>query len=306
MNIGLIIPTLNAGSQFIELVESIKRQDIALQYKLIIDSASDDGTVAAAQCYGFDVIKIERAEFDHGATRNMGLGVSTDIDVLVFLTQDVILASPDSLRNLISVFVDSQVGAVYGRQLPHKYAGVLAAHARLFNYRGESSCRNLDDARSCGIKAVFMSNSFAAYRRKALEEVGGFPNRIILGEDVCVAAKMILKGWKTSYCAEAMVYHSHDYTLWEEFRRYFDIGAFHCSESWILGNFGCANSEGKRFVMSELNYLWNNGFKALIPYSIFRNAAKFLAYQLGRRQRYFPLALKRRLSHNRSYWPRLR
>ena len=87
---------------------------------------------------------------------------------------------------------------------------------------------------SIGIKAAFLSNSFAAYRRSALESVGGFPSDTIFGEDTFAAAKMLLNGWKIAYSAEATVYHSHNLTFIEEFRRYFDIGVFHSREKWFM------------------------------------------------------------------------
>ena len=43
------------------------------------------------------------------------------------------------------------------------------------------------------MKTAFNSNSFAAYRRKALKDVGGFPINTILSEDMYVTAKMLLK-----------------------------------------------------------------------------------------------------------------
>ena len=83
------------------------------------------------------------------------------------------------------------------------------------------------------MKTAFNSNSFAAYRRKALKDVGGFPINTILSEDMYVTAKMLLKNWSVAYCADAKVYHSHNYTIWQEFKRYFDIGVFHAKEAWI-------------------------------------------------------------------------
>ena len=55
---------------------------------------------------------------------------------------------------------------------------------------------------------------------------------------------MILAGYKVAYCAEATVRHSHNYTPWEEFRRYFDTGVFHACEPWIQQQLGGASGEG--------------------------------------------------------------
>ena len=47
MNCGLIIPTLNAGTQFRTLLEQINAQKLPTR-KLIVDSESTDYTAAAA------------------------------------------------------------------------------------------------------------------------------------------------------------------------------------------------------------------------------------------------------------------
>jgi rhamnosyltransferase len=218
-----------------------------------------------------------------------------DSEVVVFLTQDAVLSAPDSLEKLIASFVDPEVGAAYGRQLPRSGASLIAAHARLFNYPPVSRIKSIQDAPELGVKTFFISNSFAAYRRAALMEVGGFPHDTILAEDNIVSARMLLNGWKVAYVADAQVYHSHNYTLMQEFRRYFDIGAFHSHESWILERFGRAEGEGARFVRSELLFLWREG-PTLIPSSVLRTAAKFIAYRLFAIAKFLPVRLKKRLS----------
>lgn len=65
---------------------------------------------------------------------------------LVYMTQDAKLADEYTIRNLLDVFDDPQVGCAYGRQLPHKDATVLAARARAFNYPSESRVKKLEDA----------------------------------------------------------------------------------------------------------------------------------------------------------------
>jgi len=50
-----------------------------------------------------------------------------------------------------------------------------------------------------GIKTAFLSNSFSAYRKKALQEIGWFKDNLILGEDTYAGAKLLLKGYKIAY-----------------------------------------------------------------------------------------------------------
>jgi rhamnosyltransferase len=74
----------------------------------------------------------------------------------------------------------------------------------------------------------------------------------------------------------------------QEFRRYFDLGAFFSKEQWMLEQYGTANSEGFRFVKSEIAFLLKGGFMRYIPASVLRNAAKWCGFQLGRLYPYLP------------------
>jgi rhamnosyltransferase len=122
-----------------------------------------------------------------------------------------------------------------------------------------------------------------------------------MSEDSMVATKILLKGWKIAYCAEATCYHSHNYTPFKEFQRYFDIGVFHAREAWYMRTLGGAEGEGKRFVRSELRYLRRYA-PALIPAALMRSGLKFLGYRLGRLEHSLPRGIKFVLSMNRGFW----
>ena len=301
--VGLIVPTLNAGSLWQSWLKAFNQQTRKPDYLLVIDSSSSDNTVALARANGFEVQVIPKTEFNHGGTRQFGVNKMTDVDIIVFLTQDALLASPEAIEKLLAAFDDEQVGAAYGRQLPHLNAGRIAAHARLFNYPAASQLRCMEDRSHYGIKSVFISNSFSAYRRSALMQVGGFPVDTIMNEDTFVAGKMLVSGWKIAYCADAQVYHSHDYSFLDEFKRYFDIGVFHTHTPWLQQTFGGASGEGLRFVLSEMRYLvklapW------LIPSAILRTGLKWLGFKLGAQHQGLPKTLRSGFSLHKAYWLR--
>ena len=301
LKIGLCVPTLNAGNEWSEWLKNYLRQDVCLDVSLVIDSSSNDHTVDLARDAGLSVHQIEKASFNHGATRQLGVSLMIDVDIVVFLTQDAILVSPDSINNLLFVFDNPDVGAAYGRQLPRKAASYIEAHSREFNYPKKSHINSLEDSKKFGIKTAFISNSFAAYRCTALEEVGGFPLNTILGEDTYVAAKMLLKGWKIAYCADAEVYHSHDYSYLQEFRRYFDIGVFHSRERWFRDELGKAEGEGMRYVKSELKYLLRSN-PLMIPSALLRTVFKLAGYRFGLIENNIPLKIRSYLSMHKGYW----
>jgi rhamnosyltransferase len=301
--VGLIVPTLNAGSLWESWLKAFSQQTRKPDCPLVIDSSSSDNTVALARSQGFGVRVIPKSEFNHGGTRQLGVKILADMDIIVFLTQDALLANADAIERLVAAFEDKQVGAVYGRQLPHLNAGSIAAHARLFNYPAESQLRRLEDRKRYGIKTAFISNSFAAYRRDALMQAGGFPVDTIMNEDTFVAGKMLVSGWKIAYCADAQVHHSHDYSFMDEFKRYFDIGVFHAQTVWLQETFGGVSGEGLRFVISELRYLIEHA-PWLMPSAIVRTGLKWLGFKLGTLYKEMPKALRSCLSLHKTYWLR--
>ena len=281
MKFGLIIPTLNAGAQFEKLLTQLAAQTLPTK-KLIVDSESTDGTARLAKDFGLEVLTIPRKSFNHGATRQFALEKILPLDVIIFLTQDVLLHDDDSLARLVKIFSeDESVGLSYGRQLPHVDATNEAKFLRAFNYPPESQLRSFDDRKIFGLKTAFASNSFAAYRVESLQSVGGFPSNVPLCEDMFVAAKMLMSGLKIFYAADAKVFHSHNYTAAQEFRRYVQIGKFHAQESWIRETFGSAEGAGKKFVLMKLSALAKKNPVECFG-ALFRDAAKFFGYRVGR------------------------
>lgn len=297
----LILPTLNAASRWPLWLEGFKNQNLKPQRVLVVDSSSLDGTGNLAAEQGFEVYRIAQAEFDHGGTRAWAATLARDADVVVYMTDDAILSAPDTFRRLLDPFQDKTVGAVLGRQLPRPEANALESHARLFNYGPEPRVIDNESSKRLGSRAVFMSNSFAAYRASALFAVGNFPANTILCEDVSVAARMLLGAWKIVYAPQAAVFHSHSYSPWQEFKRYFDIGVFQARESWIMKEFGASTSEGWAFARSQFSYLRRTD-PSLIPRGCVSLVSKFFGFHLGKRERLFPARLKRLLSLHPNYW----
>lgn len=299
--IQVIIPIYKPDHKLIELLKKIKEQSIEDIPLLIIDSGSNDEYKSEIKNMNCLVKKIDVKTFNHGGTRQMGANMFPDKDIYIFLTQDAILANEKSIENIIKVFNNSNIGCAYGRQLPHRNASLFSSHARLFNYKDKSYIYSIEDKKKYGIKTAFNSNSFAAYRKKALDEVGGFPINTILSEDMYVAAKMLLNKWSVAYCSDAMVYHSHNYTIWQEFKRYFDIGVFHSRESWIKDTFGGAEGEGKKYIISEFKYLIKRNIVLIFP-MIIRDIMKILGFRLGMKERFINKHIKRKISMTKNFW----
>jgi len=301
MKISVIIPTYNAQSYLPNLLKKLKEQSINSFELIIIDSSSKDETVNIARKYTENIIIIPQNKFDHGGTRAKAAQTATG-DILIYLTQDALPYDECTVENIIKVFEDEKVGAAYGRQLSYDNTNLFGKHLRGFNYSETSYIRDKSGISSYGIKTAFLSDSFAAYRKSALENIGWFKSNLILGEDTYAGAKMILDGYKLAYVAEAKVYHSHSYTVVQEFRRYFDIGVFHKCESWILEEFGKAEGEGMKYIKSEVKYLLDNGAWYLLPEFLVRNCMKYLGYKLGQKYEKLPMWIIKKLSMHHRWW----
>lgn len=301
MKLTIVIPTYNAEGYMHKLLKAIDEQSISEYELIIIDSSSKDKTVEISKQYTDNIVVIPQNEFDHGGTRAKAANIAKG-DILVYLTQDALPYNDTCIEKLVELFKDKSVGAAYGRQLSYEDTSLFGKHLREFNYPDEIILRTKNDIEKYGIKTAQLSNSFAAYRKEVLLETGNFKDGLILGEDVYTGAKMILAGYSLVYTSEAKVYHSHSYSIWEEFKRYFDIGVFHKCEKWILESFGKAEGEGMKYIKFEVKYLLDNNAWYLLPEWFIRNGMKYLGYKLGQKYEILPMSVIKKFSMHHRWW----
>lgn len=266
---------------------------------LVVNSSSHDGTVEEAQRLGAETLVIPRAEFNHGLTRERARK-ALNTDVVVMVTPDAYASGLDVLEKLIAPIVQGQASIAYARQLPHVGAGFFETFAREFNYPASSHTRGFNDASRYGVYTVFCSNAFAAYSNAALDEIGGFQN-VLTGEDTLGTAKLILRGHRIAYVAEACVHHSHSYTLAEEFRRHFDTGLARKTYSAQIAFAGKDSKRGNRYVKCLLSSVWKHK-PHLLPYAVMHILSKWCGYRLGAASQNAPTWFKKALSSQDFYW----
>lgn len=299
--VAIVVLTYNAASWAPRQIEGLKLAGVRPQQVLVVDSSSKDQTAELYRAFGAEVLVIPQSSFNHGGTRKMAAERLVDRELLIYLTHDAVPADPDTFTAIIRAFDDPAVGMAYGRQLPRPGADAIEAHARLFNYPDASARVTLADRARLGTKVTFASDSFAAYRTSALQAVGNFPEDAFFAEDQIIAGRMLKAGYIKAYAGDARVFHSHAYSLGEDFRRYFDIGVFHNRNRWLTEEFGRPEGEGKRFLVSELRYLARNA-PLRLPGALLRTLFKYAGYRTGLLECRFSASTKRRLSASPYYW----
>lgn len=303
-SVSVIIPVFRGEAYLPRLLDSIRRQSLQCDELWLVVTDSTDEIETLARSAGARHLAVERSIFDHAGTRSEAAKLAAG-DVLLFLTQDVLPTDETTLETLVdSLLADDGIGAAYGRQIPDEDARPVAKVKRIFNYPDESVTKSADDRARLGLRTPFISNAFAAYRRSALGEIGGFGSRELICEDFCAGAALLARGWSIHYEADAVVHHTHHFSLGQEFRRYFDIGVAHHRHRWILDRFGGSDREGLRYLGVGIDHLERHGQWFRIPGFILRSISGRMAYLLGRNHQRIPRSWSRSMSSFPDWWDR--
>lgn len=297
-SIGLVIPTYNSANHLQHCLPPLLASPLQ-PHILIVDSSSRDGTVEEAQRFGVETLVISQKHFNHGLTRELARK-TLNTDIVVMVTPDAYASDIHALEHLVTPIINGQAALAYGRQLPRQGAGLLEAFLRLFNYPEQSHLRGLKDADQWGVFLCFCSNSFAAWSQKALDSIGGF-HATLTAEDTFAAARLLRAGYHIAYVAEATVHHSHNYSLKQEFQRYFDTGYVRQRQAQLI-DFGSGDvSRGKEYSKQLTQFVWERR-PWLLPYAWANTLAKWTGYQLGRYGHVLPPAAAQHLSAQPYYW----
>lgn len=297
-SIGVVLITHNAEKHLRHCLPPLLSSPSPLRV-LVVNSSSQDNTVAIATEMGAETLVVPRAEFNHGLTRERARKhIGTDI--VVMMTPDAYLVSPEEVQKLVVPLLKGDASVSYGRQIPHERADFFEAFHREYNYPNTSQIRSIEDMKAYGVYTFFCSDSFAAYSNAALDEIGGFQS-VLLGEDTLAVSQLLHRGHKVAYVAEARVRHSHRYTLFQEFQRHFDTGLARRALAVWLSPAGSDAQRGKDYVFTLLDRLWKES-PSLIPYACIQSLVRFMGYQLGFRGQSLPLIFKRRLSGQDFFW----
>ena len=299
--IDVIIPTYHPDEKLEKCLRMLKRQTVQPQRILLINTEEEffHSKVFSTLKQG-EIIHITKPEFDHGGTRNQAAAMC-DGEIMILLTQDAIPADEHLIENLIKPFEDEEVCAAYGRQMADKKDNPVEAYTRIFNYPKESRIKSKEDLPKLGIKTFFCSNVCAAYRKSEYNALGGFPLHTIFNEDMIFAGKLIQNGYAVAYCAEAKVYHSHNYSGLQQFHRNFDLGVSQAEHPEIF-QMVRSESEGIRMVKQTAAFLCHSKKGYLLPKLIWQSGWKYLGYQLGKRYEKLPEWLIRRCTMSPGYW----
>jgi len=301
--VGAVIPIYNPSEEFVHVLKALGSQTYPISQVIVIDSspnidALNHQKIVEDYCGHLRCLylRILPEDFDHGKTRNFGASKLIGENAVLFLTQDGVM-SKDCVEKLVNFLNRNTLAGVYARQLPREGATELEVIERRLTY---SSTSRVNEGLPLKIDDVLLSNACSLIRIDVLKAVGGFPNRIITAEDIVLANKLLIAGYKTGYCAEATLRHSHKLSFIGTIKRYFDTGAMHTEWGSVIP-FNTARGKGAQLVKDEARYLIGNNPSELASLAS-SVVGKVIGYSFGRKSVLLSMNLRRKLSQNKGFW----
>ena len=225
MKIDVVCPLFEAAEEIDGFLTRLQAQtgvEIQKTVFAVTKSADYERTLEKLQGTNCTYFLVEKEEFSHSLTRQKAIYEYCESDVVVMMSQDVILENEDALF-LLAQAVSAEVPYAYGRQICKKKT--IEYYIRNKNYGPESETVSQADVEKMQLKAFFASDAFSAYHRPTFLSLGGYDNEhMMMSEDMYYAKKVIDAGLKKGYVAEAVVEHSHKFTLKQLYNRYYQTG----------------------------------------------------------------------------------
>lgn len=217
MFLTVIIPVKNGENTLAQCLAAIKRQSINQRLEIVVlDSMSTDGSVTIAKSFGAKVIQVDRSEFNHGLTRNLGVQNAKG-DLLYFTVQDAELSTESTLEKMVSYFENEEIKAVVGIQgYPHHLDKNPALWFKRFDdplpesrFFPDGSFEFLDKEKQFELSN--WDNVNAMYRKTALLDLP-FP-KTNFSEDWIWANKALKSGKHIVRDPSILVWHYHHMTF---------------------------------------------------------------------------------------------
>ena len=227
LQVDVVCPLYRADNYIDALIENLKKQQ-GVAYGSVVFCVTEDGDTTAVKqkiaAAGYTFFLLEKSEFSHSLTRERAIEEYCSSDVVVMLSQDVVLSNERSICELASA-IDGEVVYAYGRQVCRKKT--IEHYVRQKNYGEQSQIVSAEDVEKLQLKAFFASDAFSAYHRPTFLKLGGYDHQhMMMSEDMYYAKKVIDAGYKKAYVATAVVEHAHKLKLKQLYQRYYATGVW--------------------------------------------------------------------------------
>lgn len=215
-SVWVVIPTWNRCQDLIDCLESLSTVNYSQFTVLVVDNASEDGSVDAVR-ERFSWVKLFQLSENIGAPSASNVGfdyaLDHDADFVLRLDSDTVV-DPNFLKPLVNFATENEsIGVIspkiYFANPSDKiwYAGV---DAHPFHFGAINDYQNQHDSQSSENSRIvdYAWGAAMLIRREVLEKIGGFdPRFFIYYEEVDFCKRVQHIGYQIYYLADSRVWH---------------------------------------------------------------------------------------------------
>ncbi|HIH91512.1 TPA: glycosyltransferase family 2 protein [Candidatus Woesearchaeota archaeon] len=189
--VSIIIPAYNEEQHIGDCISSVR----SLAYPeekteiIVVDDGSADHTASIARRHGAKVVTIRHA----GKVAALNAGMKRARHGFLFTVDADTVVEQDCLRNLVSPFIQEDVGATTGNSRVKNSRSVIGAFQNI-----EYHYNNLIRASFSRVfrTGIWFFGALACYRKSALLKAGGF-KKDTLAEDMDIALELKRAGYRS-------------------------------------------------------------------------------------------------------------
>lgn len=279
MKIDIVCPLYNAEAYIEKLDHALRCQKKVNVEKIrYVLTESTDQTEAYLKRHKRYYSLVKKENFSHSLSREEE-AMKSSADILVFITQDVVIEDELFLYHLTKDLGKNNIAAAYARQIS-KYDNI-EKYTRESNYPDCDKVVSKKDIEKLGLKTFFFSDAAGSICTDVFKQLKGYDHkRLPISEDMYITYKIIMNDYCVKYCSNAICYHSHRFTLKQIYDRYKLTGKFFKQNSY-LDQYGTTESgfDMAKYILKRI--LEEKRLLLLFRYP-FDMAARFLGMKIGK------------------------
>ncbi|MEM2587711.1 MAG: glycosyltransferase [Candidatus Bathyarchaeia archaeon] len=205
VKVSIIIPVKNSAGMLEKCLASIRRLDFPMDALeiIVVDGGSTDGSVEVAKRFGCKVVFEDKGIISYA--RDIGVKHASG-EFIAFTDSDCIV-DRGWVRELLNCFGDDRVAAVGGPNLtPDDDTDFGKSVGDVLAFLSEAGARYGLNAGEV-MEVYHNPTCNVMYRRRVLEEVGGFNHRLVTVDDEELDYRIRRRGYRILYTPKAVVYH---------------------------------------------------------------------------------------------------
>lgn len=210
--VSIIIITRNRPFLLRHALKRVLAQCYPYKELIVVDSSSNnESEQVRAEYPEVRYVRLHRQDNNRPQARNQGLAIASG-EIIAFIDDDA-MVQPGWLDALVATYQDGTVGAAGGRiiKAPEPFCNqVTGSPGLLIKASGDVIATGLEAVSTRQVEVEHLRGCNMSFRRKALEQVGGFDSKYTLTNmledtDLCIRVKKA--GWRIMFNPAMAVVH---------------------------------------------------------------------------------------------------